>query len=90
MAYKGVKSTQMQEVDIVQLKNYENKVNILMTLFWFLGAGSAVYLAYRNKKGIWGYIGYFIVGIVVAYIVGSQVASIAIKKPEIFTPTTNV
>lgn len=55
-----------------------------------VGALAGLYFAFKNKKGFWGYAGYFVLGSVAGHLAGNVVTAVIpqLKKEEKTTTTT--
>lgn len=66
--------------DISSLENYNSKRSMVKSTTGLIGLGSALFIAHKMNKGVWGYIGFGLLGLIVGNIVGGQVSNIVLKK----------
>ena len=68
--------------DLSAITKYNEKRNRVKSLTKLAGLGGAVFLAHKMNKGVWGYVGFSILGMITGIIIGNQISNIVIKKPN--------
>ena len=68
--------------DTSDLTGYNSKRSTIKSAVNLAGLGGGIYLAYKMKKGVWGYVGFGLLGLIAGGIAGSQISNVVLKNPQ--------